>query len=718
MEPTANVPDPAGPAGAVGELVVQNGRLSGTRRPLAPLTLIGQAPGCDLRLNVEGVAPLHCVIVQAPAGPVLRDLTEAGTTVNGERVRERALRHGDRVAIGPFLFAVELPDPPADAEAEALRIQAAAVVAQQAALDEEEDRLEGRATALQKQEAQLAAHLEDRQRQLEEAEGTLQQERDALRAECRAAREALDGERAAVLRERTSAGQERLLASRERARLAGLRRRLRQRWRRQFQAHEAELKLREAELAGAREALERERERVTQFHLRVNGELELGRRQLREEWQELGLAQQGWEVTLNREQADRHRQAQEVDARARALADAERTLVETQRQWQLGQAQRLKEAEGLDARVKNARARLAEVEQKLGRPASAAEQPPFEPLPPAPARPEERSDATGRLARLAGDLGDQRHHLMEQWEQLLALHERWQQERARVLAEWEGQVRALARREQEVAGSEGRLHAGLADLARRQEEAARVRLALEGARARLAAEEALARAERDRSQSDVEQREQALALRGRQLEEVQRRRQLRRQEERAELHAARQRWAELYQRYHELQEEAQGRQTALLRQERELAGRSLALDRYHEELLARSPSAARAESRIQQLRKREAARLEEIGRALEAQLEGVRVESALVAEQAATLEAREAGLLERQGALERSEQAWEERQQAAAGEEEQARRTLHQLRMQHALDARLLLALREEVERMARLLIEEGEPAEVAQQAA
>ena len=42
---------------------MQNGRLSGARRALNdPLTLIGNASSCDIRLSVEGVDPLHCAI--------------------------------------------------------------------------------------------------------------------------------------------------------------------------------------------------------------------------------------------------------------------------------------------------------------------------------------------------------------------------------------------------------------------------------------------------------------------------------------------------------------------------------------------------------------------------------------------------------------------------------------------------------------------------------
>src|SRR5918912_3538705 len=97
MGEPANLPAlPEGTAPA-GELVVRNGRLSGARRALrAPLTLLGQAPGCDVCLNVEGVRPAHCAILHTPAGPLLRDLAGAGDTrVNGHPAESHLLRHGD-----------------------------------------------------------------------------------------------------------------------------------------------------------------------------------------------------------------------------------------------------------------------------------------------------------------------------------------------------------------------------------------------------------------------------------------------------------------------------------------------------------------------------------------------------------------------------------------------------------------------------------------------
>src|SRR5216683_7389556 len=101
----ANQP-PLDPEPASAALVVQNGRLSGTRRALAsPLTLLGQAPGCDVRLNIDGVNPLHCAIVQVSGGLLLRDLgSDQGTYVNQERVTTWPLAAGDLIGVGPFLF--------------------------------------------------------------------------------------------------------------------------------------------------------------------------------------------------------------------------------------------------------------------------------------------------------------------------------------------------------------------------------------------------------------------------------------------------------------------------------------------------------------------------------------------------------------------------------------------------------------------------------------
>src|SRR5262245_30368916 len=155
------------PEAPAGELVLLSGRQAGQRRPLGPaVTLLGQFSGCDLHLTGPDVQPLHCLIAAGRDGLWLRDLTGAGTAVNGRPATVTPLRDGDRLAVGPFEFQVWCPPTAAAVEQatplEALRVQAAAVAAQQVALLEDEVRLNDRRAALEQQEQQLANHLEDK----------------------------------------------------------------------------------------------------------------------------------------------------------------------------------------------------------------------------------------------------------------------------------------------------------------------------------------------------------------------------------------------------------------------------------------------------------------------------------------------------------------------------------------------------------------------------
>src|SRR5262249_5606784 len=148
--------------------------------------LIGRAAGCDVRLNVEGVQPLHCILAQGPAGLVLRDLnTPDGTIVNDDSVDYAELSDGDLIAIGPFRFRVALPPVRSagealDHEKDALRVQAAAVAAQQATLAEVESQLDQRRQILERQEKQLAHHLDERRQRLIELQDEVRTSREEL----------------------------------------------------------------------------------------------------------------------------------------------------------------------------------------------------------------------------------------------------------------------------------------------------------------------------------------------------------------------------------------------------------------------------------------------------------------------------------------------------------------------------------------------------------
>lgn len=90
--------------------------------PLPPVDLqpgntlvIGRSRHCDLRLPSGDASRRHAEIVPVSGGWVLRDLDSTnGTYVNGERVRERELRPGDRIRIGSHTITFCQVAAPAD----------------------------------------------------------------------------------------------------------------------------------------------------------------------------------------------------------------------------------------------------------------------------------------------------------------------------------------------------------------------------------------------------------------------------------------------------------------------------------------------------------------------------------------------------------------------------------------------------------------------------
>jgi hypothetical protein len=389
MEPTLDPAPVRAPSPPGGELVGQNGRVAGTRRALgAPLTVVGRAEGCDLRLSVEGIHPLHCVLAHAPGGLLVRDLESAGGTfVNGERVTARLLQEGDLLAVGPAEFRVCLPPlaEPQDGQGgegdgggragkDALRIQAAAVVAQQAALAEAEARLEQRRGTLQQQEGQLASHLEEKRRRLlqvaehaQAARASLQQER----AEYERHVEKVTSDLGEAQRELLEAQQK---AQAERQRLTELRRRLKRRWHRHWMAERAAFRQREQDLAAERGQLEKENERLqqekaalVQARLRFNGEAELGKRQLQADRAAFQQERLRWQEQRAREAAGLDRRARALGRREAALGDGERLLEDERYRWEKGLILLKRETEGLENRIRNQRRKIGEQQQEINR---------------------------------------------------------------------------------------------------------------------------------------------------------------------------------------------------------------------------------------------------------------------------------------------------------------------------------------------------------------
>lgn len=736
MEPTHEPPRNE-PVAAPAELVVRNGRMNGARRPVnADLTLIGRDASCDIRLHADGVAAFHCALVNGPAGLVLRSLQpQTAARVNDKAVSACTLQDGDSLTVGPFHFQVQFGQPPAavltspeerQREQEALRIQAAAVAAQQAALTEEEVKLQQQRVALERQQEQLAAHLDEKRRRLLELKQQLQEARATLQRERTEHDQRSSAERRDLARARGEADQARQQAQKERCRLVELRRRLKRRWHRHWDVHEAALHRREQQLASERRALEKDFERLQQeraaltfARLRFNGEAEVGRRQLQAAWQELHQAQRRWQEDRAREEARQRGQARALDEREADLLDAEQELANQCEEWEQRRLYLEQDIEGLENRVRNLRCKLADqnaqaaearADKDSGQATPQAGVPctPY-PVPSTPSRSVALAPLTV-LQNLAGDLADQRLHLVEQGERLLRVQLRWQEERDVAAAALEATAVRLQEWEQALAARERALEPAEMVGRQRREELAQLRLHLEGWQARLVARQAAWEAEREALLADVHSREERVVRYQTILAGFRQRWSERRHQEMTRWRTECRLFQEARQQYVRLGDEYSRRLAALETQQRALAEKALALEQYRLECLGQADQSAAAARRLGRLRRRWASLSAAAERKVARDRRALKAEAARLEVRAHHLEQQMAELARREEELSARQTDWQHQQAEEQGAQAKARQELFSLRAGRAQDERQLRALRDEVERMARLLLGEEEP--------
>jgi archaellum component FlaC len=593
------------------------------------------------------------------------------------------------------------------AERDALRIQAAAVAAQQAQLTDQEAQLNQRRDALEQREQQIAAHLEERHHHLLELREEIKQER-------------------AVFDEKKTAQQSELVkarkqAERARRRFVEARKRFKQRWLRYTAEKQTSLHQREQLLLAGQEQLhkdveahQRERAHFNEIRLRLNGEIEVGRRELKEAWQELGLAQQRWDEALNVEHRGREQRLRALEAREHAVVDARRKLVADIKHWQNTCTRLHEEIEGLDTRARNLRHQVNEL-QGPARPAAvvavAAAVPDSAAHPDAAQAWIHDSPAVPVVVqRVASQLADQRWLLLEHWSRFLQIEESWQQDRATLVAEAEETERRLRQRETNLDARERSLEEHEAELRRRQELLARTRAELDTWQTRLALVQANGESERAAHLGLVEVREQTATALVRQLEAVRQRRQARRCKEIEALRQARAQCNTVRQEYVALLRRFQERQVALAEDQRALAAGAMAVERCRLELLHQAPDAAATEKRLEKHRRRNSARIEAAERKVTAQRQWLLAESRRLEDQARQLQKREDELAALQEKLTQQQTEWEQEQIAHAQNELPRERELRLLKTQHENDTRQLAALRDEVERIARLLLDDSAP--------
>ena len=76
-------------------------------------TIVGRSEECNLRIPLLSISRQHCELVKTDDELQVRDLASSnGTYVNNHRVNEKVLKAGDRVAIGPMIFTVQIDGQP------------------------------------------------------------------------------------------------------------------------------------------------------------------------------------------------------------------------------------------------------------------------------------------------------------------------------------------------------------------------------------------------------------------------------------------------------------------------------------------------------------------------------------------------------------------------------------------------------------------------------
>lgn len=635
------------------------------------------------------------------------------------------------------------PALPQRALPEALRIQVAAVAAQQVANDHEEIRLAERRAALEQEAAQAAAQLEDKRRQLLLLSERLQTERAALEHERQAHQrhvERIAGDLTQPQRE-LLAGEKQVQA--ERDRLARLEHKLQQRWRRHWQRKQEDYLRRQQAQARLAATLAQRELRVEALEgalrdrrLRFNGDVELARVYVKDTWANLRQAQKRWKQRRGLERAALRVRAHELESAAQRISRARKQLDHDQNAW-LEQRQALEhELEGVNTRIKNQRqildehaARLRALDDQIqlkqrqadGLAAPADSQPATAAAAlvdaawagraagsaPETCAPQRVVD----LQRQAQDLADQRCQLVEAWERAAALHDLWHADRTQAVAELEAMATRLLERDLLVQAREQASAQADEVLRQRRQELLQLQEQIIGWRARLRTEESAWDSDKARMFAELRSKDAAAEQHLAMLVELRQRWAKRRKHEVDELASERDTLATFRKEFAKLRAELVKRAAALEEEKRALAEKSLALEQYREQTLRSAAGDPQAEQRLERMRRRwvtqNAEALRNVSReraALYAELKAIERRYDELNRRAAETAAAAMELTEKQT-------AWDQQQMRLETERARLEGDLHNAQQQRLFAEQQLAAMREEVERIARALLDEPGPA-------
>jgi hypothetical protein len=235
-----------------------------------------------------------------------------------------------------------------------------------------------------------------------------------------------------------------------------------------------------------------------------------------------------------------------------------------------------------------------------------------------------------------------------------------------------------------------------------------VRQHLEGWQARMAAREAAWEGERDRLLADLQAREQLVERRIQAVTALHQRWSKRRRQEVERLHTERDALARLQQELAHQREEWVRRGAVIEQEQKDLAERSLALEQQRLEVIRKSPNAEETDRRLERSRGRWAASFITLQRAIAQERDAVKSEMSHLETRSRHLQQLMNKTALKEAELAQQLSIWEREQLLADDEKDKRRGQLLIWQAQRERYERERQQLRDEVERLARLLIDEG----------
>jgi hypothetical protein len=242
-----------------------------------------------------------------------------------------------------------------------------------------------------------------------------------------------------------------------------------------------------------------------------------------------------------------------------------------------------------------------------------------------------------------------------------------------------------------------------------QLEAVHVRQHLEGWQSRLAAREAAWEGEKERLLAEAQTREHLAQKRLQAVSELHDKWSKRRRLEVDRLQAERMSASQVREECAALREEWLRRHAALERAHRAVAERTLALELYRQETLKKAPQPAVAEKRLQRLHRRAAAISAAAAKALTRERQALQAEASRLEAGCRDLDRRLVELTNRQAELALRLQIFEKDRLHSADQEEELRERAAVLQILRDRFEHERGQLREEIDRLSRLLIDEDE---------